>query len=236
MTRIIAVRHAQSEGNLAHFCCGHTDISLTPMGMRQAEETARFLDAYPLDRIYSSDLLRVVMTARPTAERRGMEIIRDIGLREINVGDWEGMPHSELDRCDPAREAWHHDFVNAACPGGESVRELVDYYKVDETAELIVISDDVSMDVGKVRIRKKGSAGGHNGLKSLIEHLGHDNFIRVKIGVGEKPKGWDLADYVLGRFSGPERETMNETAVWAADAIRASSAEGADVAMNKFNR
>ncbi|MBQ8276141.1 MAG: histidine phosphatase family protein [Clostridia bacterium] len=124
MTRIIAVRHAQSEGNLAHFCCGHTDISLTPMGMRQAEETARFLDAYPIDRIYSSDLLRVVMTARPTAERRGMEIIRDIGLREINVGDWEGMPHSELDRCDPAREAWHHDFVNAACPGGESVREL----------------------------------------------------------------------------------------------------------------
>ncbi len=124
MTRIIAVRHAQSEGNLAHFCCGHTDISLTPMGMRQAEETARFLDAYPIDRIYSSDLLRVVMTARPTAERRGMEIIRDIGLREINVGDWEGMPHSELDRCDPARHAWHHDFVNAACPGGESVREL----------------------------------------------------------------------------------------------------------------
>ncbi len=124
MTRIIAVRHAQSEGNLAHFCCGHTDISLTPLGMRQAEETARFLDAYPIDRIYSSDLLRVVMTARPTAERRGMEIIRDIGLREINVGDWEGMPHCELDRCDPAREAWHHDFVNAACPGGESVREL----------------------------------------------------------------------------------------------------------------
>ena len=119
---------------------------------------------------------------------------------------------------------------------GESVRELVDYYKVDETAELIVISDDVSMDVGKVRIRKKGSAGGHNGLKSLIEHLGHDNFIRVKIGVGEKPKGWDLADYVLGRFSGPERETMNETAVWAADAIRAIIAEDADVAMNKFNR
>lgn len=124
MTRIIAVRHAQSEGNLAHFCCGHTDISLTPTGMRQAEETACFLDAYPIDRIYSSDLLRVVMTARPTAERRGMEIIRDIGLREINVGDWEGMPHSELDRCDPAREAWHHDFVNAVCPGGESVREL----------------------------------------------------------------------------------------------------------------
>lgn len=119
---------------------------------------------------------------------------------------------------------------------GESVREMVDYYKVDETAELIIISDDVSMDVGKVRIRKKGSAGGHNGLKNIIEHLGHDNFIRVKIGVGEKPKGWDLADYVLGRFSGPERETLNETAKWAADAIRAIIAEGPDGAMNRYNR
>lgn len=124
MTRIIAVRHAQSEGNLANFCCGHTDISLTPLGHRQAVETARFLDAYAIDRIYSSDLIRVVMTARPTAERRGMEMIRDAGLREIHVGDWEGFPHSELDRRDPTRELWHHDFVNAYCPGGESVRQL----------------------------------------------------------------------------------------------------------------
>lgn len=124
MTRIIAVRHAQSEGNLAAFFCGHTDISLTPFGVRQAEETARFLDAYPIDRIYSSDLLRVIMTARPTAERRGMEIIPHRGLREINVGDWEGMPHSELDRRDPARVTWRQDFVNAVCPGGESVRAL----------------------------------------------------------------------------------------------------------------
>ena len=119
---------------------------------------------------------------------------------------------------------------------GESVREMIDYYKVDETDELIIISDDVSMDVGKVRIRKKGSAGGHNGLKNIMEHLGHDNYIRVKIGVGEKPKGWDLADYVLGRFSGPERETLNETAKWAADAIRAIITDGPDNAMNRYNR
>jgi len=124
-------------------------------------------------------------------------------------------------------------FMNRS---GESVREMIDYYKVDETDELIIISDDVSMDVGKVRIRKKGSAGGHNGLKNIIEHLGHDNFIRVKIGVGEKPKGWDLADYVLGRFSGPERETLNETAKWAADAIRSIITDGPDGAMNRFNR
>ncbi len=123
-------------------------------------------------------------------------------------------------------------FMNLS---GESVRELVDYYKVDETVELIVISDDISLDVGRLRVRKKGSAGGHNGLKSIIGHLGHDTFTRVKMGVGEKPKGWDLADYVLGRFSGSERETMNDAAKRAADAICTIIAEGADVAMNKFN-
>ena len=94
-------------------------------------------------------------------------------------------------------------FMNLS---GESVRALLDYYKADEKEELIVISDDVSLDVGQIRIRKKGSAGGHNGLKNIIAMLGHDTFIRVKMGVGEKPRGWDLADYVLGRFSGPERK------------------------------
>lgn len=118
---------------------------------------------------------------------------------------------------------------------GESVRQLVDFYKVDETAELIIISDDISLDVGQIRIRKKGSAGGHNGLKSIITHLGHDNFIRIKMGVGEKPAGWDLADYVLGRFSPKEREMLDEAAGQAADAIRMIIAEGADAAMNRYN-
>lgn len=119
---------------------------------------------------------------------------------------------------------------------GESVRELVDYYKADETAELIVISDDISLDVGQLRIRKKGSAGGHNGLKNIIARLGHDTFIRVKMGVGEKPKGWDLADYVLGRFSAPEQRLMEEAAERAADAVRMIITRGADAAMNEYNR
>lgn len=118
---------------------------------------------------------------------------------------------------------------------GECVRELIDYYKSDETTELIVISDDVSLDVGRLRIRKKGSAGGHNGLKNIIAHLGHDNFIRIKMGVGEKPKGWDLADYVLGRFSAPEGKMMEEAAKRAADAIRMIITSDADTAMNEFN-
>ena len=91
---------------------------------------------------------------------------------------------------------------------GESVRGLVDYYKIDEEEELLVIYDDVSLGVGQLRIRKKGSAGGHNGMKNIISHLDTDVFLRIKIGVGEKPKKYDLADYVLGHFSKAEREEM----------------------------
>lgn len=123
-------------------------------------------------------------------------------------------------------------FMNLS---GESVRELIDYYKVDEESELIVISDDISLDVGKLRIRKKGSAGGHNGLKNIIQHLGHDTFMRVKMGVGEKPKGYDLADYVLGHFTQDERKIMDDAAKKAVDAIRTIMQDGADLAMNRYN-
>ena len=119
---------------------------------------------------------------------------------------------------------------------GESVRDIIDYYKVDEEQELIVISDDTSLDVGSIRIRKKGSAGGHNGLKNIIAHRGHDTFMRVKMGVGEKPKGYDLADYVLGHFSSGERKLMDEAAKTAVEAIRMMMAGDVDKAMNQFNR
>ena len=119
---------------------------------------------------------------------------------------------------------------------GESVRELVDYYKVDEKEDLIVISDDISLDVGQLRVRKKGSAGGHNGLKNIIQHLGHDTFMRVRMGVGEKPAGYDLADYVLGHFSKEERKVMDEAAKTAAEAIRTMINVDVDTAMNRFNQ
>ena len=119
---------------------------------------------------------------------------------------------------------------------GESVRELIDYYKVDETEELIVISDDISLDVGQLRIRKKGSAGGHNGLKNIIMHLGHDTFQRVKMGVGEKPKHFDLADYVLGHFSKEERVVMNESIKDACKAIEMMINDDVDGAMNIYNK
>lgn len=119
---------------------------------------------------------------------------------------------------------------------GESVRGLADYYKIDETTELIVIFDDVSLDVGQLRIRKKGSAGGHNGIKSIISHLGTEEFQRIKIGVGEKPKKYDLADYVLGHFSKAERELMEEGYKHAVTAVEMIVSGDIEAAMNKFNK
>ena len=124
-------------------------------------------------------------------------------------------------------------FMNLS---GESIREIIDYYKIEEKTELIVISDDISMDVGAVRIRKKGSAGGHNGLKNIILHLGHDEFQRIKIGVGEKPEGYDLVDYVLGHFDKEESEQIAESVKSAAEAIAVMITDGADEAMNRFNK
>ncbi|BDF33478.1 peptidyl-tRNA hydrolase [Lachnospiraceae bacterium] len=119
---------------------------------------------------------------------------------------------------------------------GESIRALVDYYKVDEETELLVIYDDVSLGVGQLRIRKKGSAGGHNGIKSIISCLGTDIFPRIKVGVGEKPKRYDLADYVLGHFSRAEREMMEEGYRHAAEAVEMIAAGDIDAAMNEYNR
>ena len=118
---------------------------------------------------------------------------------------------------------------------GESIRSLVDYYKIDEENELLVVYDDISLDVGQLRIRAKGSAGGHNGIKNIIAHLGTQVFPRIKVGVGEKPKGYDLADYVLGHFSKAERELMEEgydNAVRAAEMIVSGQLSEA---MNEFN-
>lgn len=118
---------------------------------------------------------------------------------------------------------------------GESVRELVDYYKVDPE-DIIVIYDDISLDIGQLRIRKKGSAGGHNGIKSIISHLGTEEFPRIKIGVGEKPKDWDLADYVLSRFAEEDQSTIREALKDASDACRIMLTTGIDTAMNQYNK
>ena len=118
---------------------------------------------------------------------------------------------------------------------GESIREAVDFYKIDPETELIVIYDDISLAPGNLRIRKKGSAGGHNGMKNIILHLGTQVFSRIRVGVGEKPAGWDLADYVLGGFSKEDEALVKEACEHAAEAAAEILTDGPDKAMNDFN-
>lgn len=117
---------------------------------------------------------------------------------------------------------------------GECIRPVCEYYKVN-AEDCIVAFDDISLDPGRIRIRKKGSAGGHNGIKSIIAHLGTDAFPRLKFGVGDKPKQMDLADYVLGRFNREEEIIVSDGIEKACEAIECMISEGYDAAMNKYN-
>ena len=119
---------------------------------------------------------------------------------------------------------------------GTAVRELVDFYKLDPSRELIVITDDIALEPGRIRIRKQGSAGGQNGLKHIIQCLGTQEFIRVRVGTGAKPEGWDLVDWVLSRFSKEDRALVDKAIVEAANAVTAIVTDGIDAAMNKYNK
>lgn len=123
-------------------------------------------------------------------------------------------------------------FMNLS---GEAVADAIRFYKCDPATELLVIYDDISMEPGRLRMRAKGSAGGHNGIKNIIAHLGSENFRRIKIGVGAKPDGWDLADYVLSRFTPGERKSIDEAIDKSTDAITAIINSGFDTAMNRYN-
>jgi len=118
---------------------------------------------------------------------------------------------------------------------GESVGAFLNFYKLDPAEALIVIYDDISLEPGKIRIRRKGSAGGHNGMKSIIAHVSSQDFARIKVGVGAKPEDWDLADHVLGHFSKRERVLVEEAMEDAADAVALMIAGETDRAMNRYN-
>lgn len=119
---------------------------------------------------------------------------------------------------------------------GDSISALTNFYKLDPARELIVIYDDISLDPGNIRIRKKGSAGGHNGVKDIIAKIGTDQFPRIKVGVGAKPENWDLADYVLSRFSQGERRLVDEAASESVEALALMVQGRIEEAMNLYNR
>lgn len=119
---------------------------------------------------------------------------------------------------------------------GESIVELINYFKLDPETEMIIVFDDISFAPGNLRIRQSGSAGGHNGVKSIIKCLGTQKFMRIKVGVGEKPKDWDLADYVLGHFTEQEREHLRGAIDRAIEALGYMVNGEIAKAMNQYNK
>lgn len=152
---------------------------------------------------------------------------------------------------EPIRRVKYHALTSEAVIGGQSVllmkpttfmnlsgqavSEAARFYKIPAD-HVLVISDDVDLPLGKLRIRKSGSAGGHNGLKNIIQLLGTDQFPRLKIGVGGKPHpDYNMADWVLGQFQGEDKKTIDAAAARAADAVECLLADGIDRAMNQYN-
>lgn len=124
-------------------------------------------------------------------------------------------------------------FMNLS---GDAVHEAASFYKI-KPEHILVVCDDVTAQPGRLRLRRKGSAGGHNGLKSIIQQLGTDQFPRIKMGVGPKPHpDYDLADWVLGKFSPEDSKLMDEAAEKAAEAIEVLLQEGFDKASNRFSK
>jgi PTH1 family peptidyl-tRNA hydrolase len=123
-------------------------------------------------------------------------------------------------------------FMNLS---GHAVRGLLQFYKID-AADMLVVVDDVNLELGRLRTRAAGSAGGHNGLKSIIEALGSDEFARLRVGVGRGDAQRDLADHVLAKFDPAERPVVEESVARAADAAETFIMEGIGPVMNRFNR
>lgn len=163
------------------------------------------------------------VTADTLAEKKGFEIKR-IRFQSL-TGTIELSGHKVL-------VMKPNTYMNLS---GVALQEAAAFYKVPPE-RCLVVSDDVTLDPGRLRLRRSGSAGGHNGLKSIINMLGTQDFPRIKIGVGKKPHpDYDLADWVLGKFSPADRKLVAEAADTACDAIECILTQGMDRAMNRYN-
>jgi peptidyl-tRNA hydrolase, PTH1 family len=168
-----------------------------------------------------------------TRHNIGFDVVDEVAAR--HGLEWEGAP------ADALMARWRLPQVLLAKPltfmnlSGHATLDLLQYFKID-VADLLVIVDETQLDLGRLRARANGSAGGHNGLKSIIEQLGSDRFARLRIGVGRGDARRDLADHVLARFDEDERPIVKDTIVRAADAVESFVNDGLDVMMNRFNR
>jgi PTH1 family peptidyl-tRNA hydrolase len=126
---------------------------------------------------------------------------------------------------------WPHTLMNVS---GQSVGAAVEFYQVP-LGDLLVVSDDFNLPLGKLRFRASGSAGGQNGLKDIIKRLGTQDVPRLRLGIGQVPEAWDAADFVLSKFNRSDRKVIEATIERAAEAVECWVAEGISAGMNKFN-
>ncbi len=168
-----------------------------------------------------------------------------------NVGFWCVLRVSETLQAGPVKEKWRSLVAEATLQGervyliqpltymnlsGEAVRAAIDFLKLDDIQrDLIVVYDDMDLPVGKIRLREKGSAGGHNGMKSIIEHLGTEAFPRIRIGIGRPTFDIVVTDHVLSKFPRPERRIVEEAVTRAAQAVVAACTSSFPAVMNVFN-
>lgn len=169
-----------------------------------------------------------------TRHNMGFSVITELADRynvRIDRAECKALTGRILIKGEKVLLAMPQTFMNLS---GESVSQLLHYYKCTPE-DLIVIYDDIDLDVGSVRIREKGSAGGHNGMKNIIQMIGTSEFDRIKLGVGHKPEGWDLADHVLSRFPEDQLPDVRESVKHAADAVEEIIENGIASAMNKYS-
>jgi PTH1 family peptidyl-tRNA hydrolase len=166
-----------------------------------------------------------------TRHNVGFEVVDELARRwQVKLKKWRKVGTLALAKDHDALLMEPATFMNLS---GEAVLRVGSFYKVN-LADWLIVVDDVNLPLGRVRMRKMGSAGGHNGLKSVIQHLGPD-FARLRIGVGRGDPKWDLADHVLARFEPEERRSVEEAIGRAADAVETFVTEGIEPAMNRFN-
>lgn len=169
-----------------------------------------------------------------TRHNAGFEVLERLAERFAASGRKEKF-HGEVAEVAIAGQQalllWPHTLMNRS---GRSVRAAADFYQL-ELADLLVACDDFNLPLGTLRLRSRGSAGGQKGLGDIISQLGSDEVSRLRIGIGPVPDQWDPADFVLGRFTKNERETIDETIDRAVEAVACWMAEGIDVSMNRFN-
>ncbi|HAK75215.1 MAG TPA: aminoacyl-tRNA hydrolase [Sporomusaceae bacterium] len=169
-----------------------------------------------------------------TRHNAGFLVVDELA-RRWNCQNWKNKSNAQVAEFRGAEQVLlvkPQTYMNLS---GTSVGELARWYKVD-SEDIVVIFDDLDLPVGRLRLRMKGGSGGHRGIESLLTHLSKDTFARVRLGIGRPPEGWEVADYVLSRFTTEEEPLVEQAIAKAADAVESIIKVGLTKTMNLFNK